>query len=428
MEAARSISIEQGSAFVETFELPPTGVGPLAGLRFAVKDLIDIAGRPTGCGNPRWRDTHPPAIAHAVCVEQLLAAGAHCVGKTVTDELAFSLIGENHFFGTPLNPAAPGRVPGGSSSGSASAVACGLADFALGTDTGGSVRVPASNCGIWGLRPSHGFISVAGVMPFAPTFDTVGILACDGDVLRRSAEVLLGGQARADLEPPTIHLLDDAFGLVDADVRQALEPVIERLRDVFGQRIKTISLAQAFGDRPGSRWDTWLDTYCAIQWGEIRSSLGGWIAAEGPQFGPATAASFKLVHDLDRRRLRSAIENREVCWRALQCAIGPSDLWCIPTVPSSAPAKASSAQDRTGGYYRKALSLTSLAGIGRLPQVSLPLARTADSPVGLSLIGAGGQDLYLVAAAEEIGHLLAPERERRSFAQEETEATEVGRG
>ena len=428
MNAARSITTDPSGAFVETFDLPPTGVGSLAGLRFAVKDLIDVAGRLSGCGNPTWRDTHPPAIAHAVCVEQLLAAGAHCVGKTVTDELAFSLIGENHFFGTPLNAAAPGRVPGGSSSGSASAVACGLVDFALATDTGGSVRVPASNCGVWGLRPSHGFVSVAGVMPFAPTFDTVGILARSGDVLRRSAEVLLGGQSRADLEPPTLHLLDDAFALVDSDVRQALEPVIERLRDVFGQRIKTISLVQAFGDRLGSRWDTWLDTYCAIQWGEIRSSLGGWIAAERPQFGPATAASFKLVYDLDRRRLRAAIETREACYRALQGAIGPSDLWCIPTVPSSAPAKASTAQDRTGGYYRKALSLTSLAGIGRLPQVSLPFARTADSPVGLSLIGARGQDLYLVAAAEEIGHLLAPERERRSFEQEETEATEVGRG
>jgi amidase len=164
MQGASITSADSG-AFVEMFELPPTAAGPLAGLRFAVKDVIDVARRLTGCGNPTWRKTHPPAAVHAVCVEQLLAAGAQCVGKTVTDELAFSLIGENHFYGTPLNPAAPKRAPGGSSSGSASAVACGLADFALGTDTGGSVRVPASNCGIWGLRPSHGFVSVAGVMP-----------------------------------------------------------------------------------------------------------------------------------------------------------------------------------------------------------------------------------------------------------------------
>jgi amidase len=177
------ITVAQTNAFVATFEMPPTGSGLLDGLCFAVKDLIDVAGRKTGCGNPAWHDSHPPAVVHAVCVEQLLLAGARCVGKTVSDELAFSLLGQNHFYGTPLNPQAPDRVPGGSSSGSASAVACGLIDFALGTDTGGSTRVPASNCGIFGFRPSHGFISMAGVNPLAPTFDTVGVFS-------RSAEVL----------------------------------------------------------------------------------------------------------------------------------------------------------------------------------------------------------------------------------------------
>jgi len=168
-----TITISESNAFVTTFDLPPMSSGPLNGLRFAVKDTIDIAGFKTGCGNPRWRDSHPAAAVHAVCVEQLLLAGARCVGKTICDELAFSLLGENHFYGTPLNAHAPDRVPGGSSSGSASAVACGLVDFALGTDTGGSIRVPASNCGIWGFRPSHDFISVAGVNPLAPSFDTV---------------------------------------------------------------------------------------------------------------------------------------------------------------------------------------------------------------------------------------------------------------
>jgi amidase len=401
-----SITPAQSGAFVEMFELPATSDGPLGGLKFAVKDLIDVAGRTTGCGTPTWRDTHPPADVHAISVEQLLAAGARCVGKTVTDELAFSLIGENDFYGTPLNPAAPGRVPGGSSSGSASAVACGLSDIALGTDTGGSVRVPASNCGIWGLRPSHDSVSVAGVMPFAPTFDTVGILARSGDVLRRSAEVLLAGEAKLGGERPTIHLLEDAFALVDPEVRQAHESTIERLRDLYRESVRTISLNQVYGTGAGSRWETWLDAYCVLQWSEIRSSLGAWIAAERPKFGPATAGSFKLVYDLDRTRVPAAIETREALCRGLWRTIGPRDLWCIPTVPSSAPAKASIAQDRTGSYYRKALSLTSLAGIGRLPQVSMPLAKTPDSPVGLSLIGAHNQDLFLLAAAEAIGRAL----------------------
>jgi amidase len=186
-----AITVGQSNAFVTTFDLPPADSGPLDGLRFAVKDTIDVAGFKTGCGNPTWRDFHPPAVVHAVCVEQLLHAGARCIGKTISDELAFSLLGENHFYGTPLNVRAPDRVPGGSSSGSASAVACGLVDFALGTDTGGSIRVPASNCGIWGFRPSHGLVSVAGVNPLAPSFDTVGILAQNADVLGKVALVLL---------------------------------------------------------------------------------------------------------------------------------------------------------------------------------------------------------------------------------------------
>jgi amidase len=243
-------------------------------------------------------------------------------------------------------------------------------------------------------------------MPFAPTFDTVGILARSADVLRRASEVLLAGSVKIEGEPPTIHLLDDAFALADAELRQALDPLVDRLRALYGQRVRSISLKQICGDGPGVRWETWLDTYCVLQWSEIRSSLGAWIAANNPQFGPATAGSFKLVHDLDRTRARAAIETREACYRALRRVLVPRDLLCIPTVPNAAPAKASHAQDRTSGYYRNTLSLTALGGIGRLPQVSMPLARTPVSPVGLSLIAAQGEDLFLVGIAEQIGREL----------------------
>src|SRR5256714_7903695 len=233
-----SISVAQSSAFLTTFELPPTGSGMLDGLCFAVKDVIDVAGWKTGCGNPTWRDSHPSAVANAVCVEQLLRAGARCVGKTISDELAFSLLGQNHFYGTPLNPQAPDRVPGGSSSGSASVVACGLVDFALGTDTGGSTRVPASNCGIWGFRPSHGFISLAGVNPLAPSFDTVGVLAQSADVLAKVALVLLAAAPVSPNKPTTIHLIREAFALADADVQEALSEPVRGLRETFGGGVR----------------------------------------------------------------------------------------------------------------------------------------------------------------------------------------------
>jgi amidase len=260
-----SITVAQSNAFVTTFDLSPTSSGPLDRLRFAVKDTIDVAGFKTGCGNPTWRDSHPAAVVHAVCVEQLLHAGACCVGKTICDELAFSLLGENHFYGTPLNAHAPDRVPGGSSSGSASAVACGLVDFALGTDTGGSTRVPASNCGIWGFRPSHDFISLAGVNPLAPSFDTVAVLAQSADVLAKVGLVLLAGTSVSPNEPATIHLIREAFALADPGVQVALSKSLRQLREIFGGEMRESSLQQLVADDAAHSFATWADTFCVIQ-------------------------------------------------------------------------------------------------------------------------------------------------------------------
>ncbi|TSA29803.1 MAG: amidase [Verrucomicrobiaceae bacterium] len=397
------ITVSQSKAFVATFELPPTGSGPLDGLCFAVKDLIDIAGWKTACGNPAWRDTHPPAVAHAVCVEQLLQAGARCVGKTVSDEMAFSLLGQNHFYGTPLNPHAPDRVPGGSSSGSASAVACGLVDFALGTDTGGSVRVPAGNCGILGLRPSHGFISMAGVNPLAPSFDTVGIFAGNPDVLARVSNFLLSTELAVANEPETVYVVRDAFTLADEEIRHALMEPVRMLRERFGDRLRDISLSDIDGETTGENFETWRDTYCVLQWAEITSCLGAWIADAKPEFGPATAASFELTNRLDRGRIAGAVERRERYFRRLRSFFGPRDLLCMPTAPAlplrlGDPLPDRSAKTSGNTYYPRALSLTSVAGIGRLPQVSLPISPDG-VPVGLSLLAAHGQDAFLLEVA-----------------------------
>jgi amidase len=405
------ISAEKSGAFVETFSLLPTADGPLAGLNFAVKDLIDVAGYRTGCGNPTWLATHPPAAVHAVCVELLLAAGAQCVGKTVTDEVAFSLLGENYFYGTPLNPAVPERVPGGSSSGSASSVACGLVDFALGTDTGGSVRVPASNCGVWGWRPTHGFVSVAGVMPFAPTLDTVGVFARATDVMQLAATVLLGGDrpTAADNEPATIHVLSDAFALADPVVWQALASPVARLRTMFGRRVRETSLGELCQDTEAGDLTTWVEIYRALQGAETMSSLAGWIAAANPEFGPATRAGFEFIKKRDRTRIGEAIGRRERYFSQLRRSLGPRDLVCLPTAPAVAPLKRSHAYDRDSDYYRRALSLTSIAGVGRLPQVSMPLATVESAPIGLSLIAANGEDAFLLQVAKEIEkHALNP--------------------
>jgi amidase len=406
------VSVEESGAFIERFSLPPTGEGALSGLRFAVKDIIDVAGYATGCGNPTWLATHPTATVSALCVEQLRAAGGSCDGKTITDEVAFSLIGENHFYGTPLNPAAPDRVPGGSSSGSASAVACGLVDFAIGSDTGGSVRVPASNCGIWGLRPTHGVISVAGVLPFAPTFDTIGVFAREADVLVRAAQVLLGGESVPRPAPARIHLAREAFELANESVRAGLAPAVEALRAQYPGRVQSSSLAEICSDSKAADFGVWFRTYCSLQWGEIASSLGAWIAAARPEFGPATKISFEMVNGFDRSRLAEVIIEREGLARGLARGLAADDLLCIPTTPAGAPLK-NSGQDRRSDYYRRALSLTSLAGIGRLPQVSIPVATVGNVPIGLSLVGARGQDMHLLAVAKALAAHLSSESAER---------------
>ncbi len=397
------ITLEQSGAFVERFTLPPTRSGSLDDLTFAVKDLIDIAGHTTGCGNPTWLATHPPATVNAICVDQILAAGARCVGKTITDEIAFSLFGENHHYGTPLNPAAPDRVPGGSSSGSASAVACALVDFALGTDTGGSVRVPASNCGIWGLRPSHGFISLAGVMPLAPTYDTVGFFARDLNVLNRVANSLLP-IADPAAGPPTvgaIHLIKELFALADSAVQNALTPVVDQLRHTFHGKVRETSLAELCGDVRAANPATWLTIYRVLQGTEMLSCLGAWMESAAPEFGPAPSVGLQFVRSHDRSRVGEAIALRELFCRRLNGALGPHDLLCLPTAPTIAPLKNSKAYDRNSDYYIRTLPVTAVSGVGRLPQLSLPLGQVGTVPIGLSLAAAHGNDLLLLNVAKQ---------------------------
>src|SRR6266403_2953483 len=202
--------------------------GPLAGLTFAAKDLFDVAGHRTGGGNPDWARQHPVPTRHAWAVQRLLDAGATLIGKTVTDEVSLGILGENPFDGTPLNPKAPERVPGGSSSGSASAVAQGLCDTALGTDTGGSVRVPASFCGLYGIRPTHGRLDLTGMMPQAPSSDTTGWFARDAATFARVASVMLGEPIPSAL-PDRLIVAVDAFGFADTNVAAALQPVVAKL-------------------------------------------------------------------------------------------------------------------------------------------------------------------------------------------------------
>ena len=265
--------------------------GPLEGLRFAVKDLLDVAGTRTGAGNPDWLGEAPVAHRHAPTVAALLDAGADLWGKTVTDELAFSLSGTNVHYGTPDNPAAPGRIPGGSSAGSASAVAGRVVDLALGTDTGGSIRVPASYCGIWGIRPTQGIVDTAGMVPLAPTFDTIGLLAANPVVLAAGWHALRAGAslppaswpahvARDTVQPiRRMVVATDLFALADREARSALRQAADRLADRLGLELDEGEFAGARRRRASSM------PSAPSSW----SRPGGSTASGSPGAGPLSA-------------------------------------------------------------------------------------------------------------------------------------------
>lgn len=370
----------------------PTGSGPLDGSRLAVKDLIDVAGCVTGGGNPDWARGRAPAIEDAWAVQALRAHGARIVGKTITDELAFSLEGENQFHGTPRNPRAPGHLPGGSSSGSAVAVAAGLADVALGTDTGGSVRVPASFCGVYGMRPTHGRIPLRGVVPFAPSYDTVGWFAADAATLARAGSVLLADARRAagrlrPAQPFRLCIAEDAMALADPACAAALL--------ACAQDLGATESVNAF-DGP---WRDWLQAYTVLQGAEIQRSLGGWIATANPRFGDNIASRFAALKSLETGAADHWTRWRQAQIHRLHSMLAPGLVWLLPSAPCTALRRMAGTAQRAA-FYERALALASLAGHAGLPQLSLPLTQVGGHPIGLSLLGAAGSDESLLALAE----------------------------
>jgi amidase len=382
-------------AFIDRFTIEPRARGSLDGMRFAVKDLLDVAGYHTGCGTPRWRETHPVAAVNACVVDLLLHAGGRLVGKTISDELAFSIIGENAHYGTPLNPRAPDRVPGGSSSGSASAVAQGECELGIGTDTTGSVRVPAANCGLFGMRPTHGRVSVAGVMPFAPTFDTVGAMARDLRTLARAMGVLLGLEELGATAPPPADLVRvrEAWALAEPAVADTCRARLAAHR-LDGPEVGLADLAGGAGADPA----VWLATHCQLQWAEIDACLRTWIATARPTFGPLIAANFRLLEHIDRGRLPERVRLREQLAARLNAGLGADRIACFPTTSAPAPRKGQVYGDRREDtYMRPTLTLQTFASIGRLPQVTVPAGTVDGAPVGISFASAAGSDARLLA-------------------------------
>lgn len=276
------------NAFLDrpAIEVPHAESGPLAGLTLAVKDIYDIAGQKTGGGNPHKLAEAPVADRTAPALQKLLDAGARFVGRTQTDELTFSLMGQNAHYPEPINSAAPDRVTGGSSSGSAAAVAGGLADIALGSDTGGSIRAPASFCGLVGLRTTHGAISLQGAMPLAPSLDTFGWFARDIEIYARVGEVLLGGSVRAPEHVRLLRMRELDALLLGSEEAEAYEHMLALVTDTLGPTELLAAPSQPIDDL---YW-----AFRKIQAYEAWAVHGPFISGGDRQLGPGVKERFEF--------------------------------------------------------------------------------------------------------------------------------------
>ncbi|KAL3538076.1 hypothetical protein ACH5RR_001442 [Cinchona calisaya] len=410
----------ENGAFMEKFTLKPDSSSPqlpLTGLTFAVKDIFDIDGYVTGFGNPDWARTHSAATSTAPAVLAILSAGATCVGKTVMDEMAYSINGENVHYGTPTNPCAPDRVPGGSSSGSAVAVGAMLVDFSLGTDTGGSVRVPASYCGILGFRPSHGVVSTRGVIPMAQTFDTVGWFARDPAILKQVGQILLGLHDVSSATPSKIIIAEDCFKLLSFPHDRLTRAIVQSVEKFYGSHsIQYASLGNYVEEKVTSLkhfHNTGNQEYNipslaalssamrSLQRYEFKKNHGEWITTVKPSMGPG-------ISERVWEAVRSTDEHVDVCQRvktelnaALTAFLGDFGILALPTVPGPPP-KLQAEPSSLEIFRAKAFSLLSVAGVSGFCQVSIPLGMYENLPIAVSLMAKKGMDGLLLNIVETI--------------------------
>lgn len=368
--------------------------GPLAGLTLAVKDIFDIAGDRTGNGNPQIYDNAAPATATMPAVQALFDAGASFAGKTQTDELAFSLMGQNAHFPHPVNSAAPDRVTGGSSSGSAAAVSAGLADIACGSDTGGSIRAPASFCGLIGLRTSHGRIPLAGAMPLAPSLDTFGWFARDAATYETVGDVLLGDDSHAGaLARPLSSPLLDALLLGPAEAT-AYGHMLDGAKTVIGAPMPETKA-------PPFSIDDLYTMFRKIQAHEAWAAHGAWISKADRGLGPGVKERFAYGAEIDTATYEDEIAKRAVFRKYLGEFLGEDGFLVLPTVPGAAPLKNLS-HDDLQAYRERALRLLCWSGLSGFPQITLPLGSVDGAPFGLSLLGPAGSDRQLVKLGRSI--------------------------
>ncbi|KLV21921.1 amidase [Niallia circulans] len=379
-----------GAYIDKNISLKPIKRGNLDGLTFAVKDVFTIKDYLSSAGNPDWLSSHPPAKETAPVITSLLNNGARLQGTTITDELMYSLNGENFHYGTPVNPKSPNRIPGGSSSGSAVTVAAKQTDFSLGTDTGGSIRIPSSYCGIYGIRPSHGVVNIEGVIPLAKSFDTVGWMANDAEILNEVGKVLLPVQRDGSFT--RFIMGSDAWALADQEVHKAFAPLLEKLEQSVPNYVTTVIAEEGLQE--------WSEVFRMLQGREIWQEHGEWIQKAKPTFGPGIAERFKWASTIKDEDLAPYHQLRRKIQQRMEELLKDDAVLIIPTAPGIAPLlnlPVYELEERR----KQTFQLCCIAGLTGFPQVNIPLTTSNGVPVGLSFIAGRNQDRNLLQLVAE---------------------------
>lgn len=382
------------------------GDGPLQGLRVAVKDLYAVAGQRIGAGVPAHLEKARVEPENAAALQLLLDAGAEVTGIVQTDQFAYSISGRNPHYGTPVNPTVRGGLPGGSSSGPSVAVSLGQADIGLATDTAGSVRVPASYQGLWGLRTTHGNVPVDGLLPLAPSFDTVGWLTRDAETLTAVARQSLPNGADESPEHPdgaasgstpmTAVIVPELVNSAEPEVREQFHRTVRRL--VTGEVIGAVREV-SIPDLPGL-----FDTFRLAQSAEAWAVHGRWIeehpgAVVGDEADRFAQASQITEAAAEAARARLAERRAELAsWLG-------DDVLVLPTAPSPAPDAHASGED-VQRFRVATLSMTCVATLMGRPGLSVPVMHTEGGPVGLCLVGPRHGDLALLATGAAAARVL----------------------
>ena len=383
---------DEFGAFMPDVDIHISGApgGALSGLTFAAKDVFDVEGYTTSNGNPAWRETHSLPTVTAPAVKALLNAGADLVGKSICDEMCYSLVGSNPHYGTPINPRAQERFTGGSSCGSAAAVAGNLVDFALGTDCGGSVRVPAAWCGLFGIRPTHDRVSPELVSPLARSLDTVGWFARDAQIFNQLGTILLNNSAET-FTPNKLLVALDMFARLDASLAELLRPMATRIAEALGLTLEPVTVTD-------ENLDDWLEVFRIVQAHEIWTQHEEWVTRTKPKFGPGVSERMATAASITDEIAATAREKRDKIRVRMEALLEGNVVLCLPTATIPPMRSAPLAQLQTSRETN--MALTSPSSLAGSPQIHLPLAEHRWCPVGLSLTAWRNRDEALLELAE----------------------------